>query len=117
MAVKEEEMRELETARRYNFFEEFCCKGKERNMGKGKLQEEGSKEIWVWGVIVFFYEERMLIWYWEREGEIHGVVEREGLPAALHLTDWEVEMLAFVKSVESSPRRTGGKAEYEPRCW
>lgn len=29
----------------------------------------------------------MLIWYWEREGGIHDVVERAGVPAALHLTD------------------------------
>lgn len=27
-----------------------------------------------------FYDERMPIWYWEREGEIHDAGERGGLP-------------------------------------
>lgn len=78
MGVRGEELRreELETAIIQNFFEEFCYKGKERNGGRGKLEKEGASREFLF----CFYDERMPIWYWEREGEIHDAGERGGLP-------------------------------------
>lgn len=80
MGLKGEEVREekLETASRYNFFEEFCCKEKRNGGGiywKGRRIER-----------VCFYDERILIWYWEREWKIDAG-QRGRVPIAVSLTE------------------------------